>query len=109
LSALEALTDARNAGARLLLDGDDLILEAEFKPTEALISRLRRNKAEILALLRSARPWSMEDWQACFDERAAIAEFDGGLSRAEAEELAIADLPTPVQIAICRTREHDKT
>ena len=29
--------------------------------------------------------WSAEDWQAFFDERAGIAEFDGGLSRLDAE------------------------
>ena len=33
-------------------------------------------------------PWSGEDYAAFFDERAAIAEFDGGLSRPEAEALA---------------------
>ena len=32
--------------------------------------------------------WDEEDWQAAFDERAAILEFDGGLSRADAERLA---------------------
>jgi hypothetical protein len=29
--------------------------------------------------------WSGEDWRAFFDERAAIAEFDGGLPRQQAE------------------------
>ena len=32
--------------------------------------------------------WSAEDWQVFFDERAGIAEFDGGLSRPEAEAQA---------------------
>jgi hypothetical protein len=32
-----------------------------------------------------------EDWQAIYDERAAIREFDAGLPRAEAERLAYAD------------------
>lgn len=32
--------------------------------------------------------WSAIDWQAYFDERAAIAEYDGGLSRADAEAQA---------------------
>jgi hypothetical protein len=32
-----------------------------------------------------------EDWQAAYDERAAVREFDGGLIRAEAERLAYAD------------------
>jgi hypothetical protein len=32
--------------------------------------------------------WTGEDWQAFFEERAAIAEFDGGLSRTQAEAQA---------------------
>jgi hypothetical protein len=32
-----------------------------------------------------------EDWQAAYDERAGVREFDGGLPRAEAERLAYAD------------------
>ncbi len=34
--------------------------------------------------------WDAEDWQAFFDERAGIAEHDGGLSRADAEQQAFA-------------------
>jgi hypothetical protein len=32
---------------------------------------------------------SLADWQAYFDERAGIREFDGGLSRLQAERLAL--------------------
>ncbi len=32
-----------------------------------------------------AGEWDAEDWQAHFDERAGIAEFDGGQTRADAE------------------------
>ena len=32
--------------------------------------------------------WLVADWQAYFDERAGIAEFDGGLERSEAERQA---------------------
>lgn len=32
--------------------------------------------------------WDEQDWQAAFDERAAILEFDAGLPREEAEALA---------------------
>ena len=43
-----------------------------------------------------------EDWQAHFDERAGIREFDGGFPRAEAERLAREDTiavlgPEPAQ------------
>ena len=44
-----------------------------------------------MALLRSGCDgWSAEDWQVFFEERAGIAEFDGGLPRSEAEALAFA-------------------
>src|SRR5262249_14365790 len=52
---------------------------------------LSRHKAEIVALLRPGRDgWSAEDWQALFEERAGIAEFDGGLPRREADAQALA-------------------
>jgi hypothetical protein len=42
-------------------------------------------------LLRPGRDgWSAENWQIFFDERAGIAEFDGGLPRPEAEARAFA-------------------
>lgn len=45
---------------------------------------LREHKAELLDELRAG----MVDREA-FEERAAIMEFDGGLTRAEAERLAL--------------------
>jgi hypothetical protein len=38
-----------------------------------------------------ASAWSLADWQAFYDERAAIREFDGGFDRATAEALASAE------------------
>ena len=41
------------------------------------------------ALLHAGRDgWSGEDWRAFFDERVAIAEFDGGVPRQQAEARA---------------------
>ena len=89
MSAAEALKAARAAGVELRLDGDDLALSAASAPPAAVLDALSRHKAEIVALLRPGRDgWSAEDWQAYFDERAGIAEFDGGLPRAEAEAQA---------------------
>ena len=86
MSAAEALKAARAAGIELALDGDDLALSAASAPPAAVLDALSRHKAEIVALLRPGRDgWSAEDWQVYFDERAGIAEFDGGLPRAEAE------------------------
>ncbi len=42
-----------------------------------------------MAFLQDRKPaWTPEDWQAHFDERAGIAEYDGRLSRADAEQQA---------------------
>jgi hypothetical protein len=89
MTAVEALKAARAAGIELALDGDDLALSAASAPPAAVLDALSRHKAEIIALLRPGRDgWSAEDWQVYFDERAGIAEFDGGLPRAEAEARA---------------------
>jgi hypothetical protein len=89
MSAAEALRAARAASIDLAVDGDDLVLSAASAPPAAMLDALSRHKAEIVALLRPGRDgWSVEDWQVYFDERAAIAEFDGRLSRAEAEARA---------------------
>ncbi len=51
-----------------------------------ILNLLARHKSEIVALLRQGRDgWSPEDLQVFFEERAAIAEFDGGLARPKAE------------------------
>ena len=92
MSAAEALRAARAVGIRLGLDGDQLILEATAPPPLAVVDLLARNKAGLVTLLRPGNDgWSAEDWQAFFDERAAIAQFDYGLSPREAEARAFQD------------------
>jgi hypothetical protein len=90
MSAAEALKAARAAGIRLGIEGDDLVLEASSAPPPAMLDLLSRHKEGILALLRPANDgWSgHQEWLAFFDERAGIAEFEGGLPRAEAETRA---------------------
>jgi hypothetical protein len=91
VSAAEALKAARAAGIELGLDGDDLLLEAPTAPPAAVLDLLLRHKAAIVSRLRlGVNGWSVEDWQVFFDERVGIAEFGGGLSRAEAEARAFA-------------------
>jgi hypothetical protein len=91
MSALQALKAARDAGIRIGIDGDALTLEADAAPPPAVVDLLAQHKAGIIALLRPANDgWSGEDWLAFFAERAAIAEFDGGLSHEQAENRAFA-------------------
>jgi hypothetical protein len=91
MSAARALKAARAAGIRLGIDGDALTLEADVAPPTAVVDLLSRHKAGVVALLRPAHDGrSAEDWLAFFDERAGIAEFNGGLPRADAEVRAFA-------------------
>lgn len=91
MSAVQALKLARAAGVRIGIDGDALTLDAEAAPPSAVLDLLARHKAQVIALLRlGGDGWSSEDWRAFFDERAGIAEFDGGLPRDQAEARAFA-------------------
>jgi hypothetical protein len=95
VSAAEALKAAREAGVCVTVDRDNLVLEALMPPPRSILDDLRRCKAEIVALLRSGgRTWSAEDWQALFDETAAIRAHDGGLDRAGAERQALEEVVT---------------
>ena len=66
------------------------VLENAQKPvplSHALVNGTVGQAAIATASVSDRKPstWDSEDWQAFFDERAGIAEHDGGLSRADAE------------------------
>jgi hypothetical protein len=81
---MSALDTLRHAGLTVEAEGDRLLVQPRSLLNEDLRALLREHKPEILALLRDAAPFDPESWE----ERAGIAEFDGGLSREEAEALA---------------------
>jgi hypothetical protein len=88
MSAFQALDVARAAGIEVRLAGKQLELSASREPPPDVLDMLRRHKLSIVAILDPTQPWDPVEWLAYFDERAGIAEFDGGLPRAEAEERA---------------------
>jgi hypothetical protein len=89
MSAVEALRMAQENGIRLGIAGADLILDAEREPAPAVLEAIRHHKEGIVALLAPDHDtWTAEDWQAFFDERAGIAEFDGSQTREQAEAKA---------------------
>jgi hypothetical protein len=90
MSAAGALELAQAAGVTVTTDGNALVLQSEVPPSPIVLDALARHKPAIMALLRVANRWVAEDWQAFFHERAGIAEFDGGLSRPQAEARAFA-------------------
>ncbi len=91
MTAAQALGAAHAAGIRIATDGRDLLLEAGKPPPIQVLTELAAHKNELISLLQARDDgWSADDWQAFFDERAGIAEFDGGLSRERAEARAFA-------------------
>jgi hypothetical protein len=102
------LLDAcRAAGLSLEAEGQDLFVEADRDPPAALLDELKLHKAEIVALLREPvaaglpegdlaqakdTGRSPADWRDLYDERSAIRQYDGHYSRAEAEEMAWAEI-----------------
>jgi hypothetical protein len=87
MSAALALQTARDAGVRVALDGDGLELSADAPPPDAVVELLTKHKPEIIAWLQpGADGWSAADWHERFEERAAVAEFDGGGFPREAAE-----------------------
>jgi len=91
MSAIHALKAARDAGVRIDVDGDVLMLDADAAPPAAVLNLLSHHKAGVMALLRTGSDgWSGEDWWAYFDERTGTAECAGGLPRDQAEARAFA-------------------
>jgi hypothetical protein len=93
--AQRLIEDARAAGLSIEVEGADLIIEADYEMPPDLLASLRQHKAELIAVLvppsSSAAP-TAEWWRDEFEERAAIREYDGHYTRAEAERLAWGEL-----------------
>ena len=88
MTAAATVAAAIAAGVTMKVDGSRLVLSAREPPDDRLLEDLRREKPAIVAYLRNLAAWTEEDWQALFDERAGIMEYDGGLPREEAETAA---------------------
>ena len=61
--AAKVVIEARAAGIRLSLDGNDLVLEASAPPSPAVLELLSRHKPAIVDWLRPGPDgWSRDDW-----------------------------------------------
>ena len=89
----QALNRLRRSGFALSVEGGKLIVAPGSRLTDADRTFLRAHKPALVALLEDppASPAPVIDWEA-FEERAAIMEYDGGLTREEAERKALAAL-----------------
>jgi hypothetical protein len=92
MSPAEIIEQATKDGVLLALSpSGSMSLKGVQSAVDRWLPAIRQSKAAIVLLLRpDTDGWSAEDWQVFFDERAAIAEFDGGLMRIRAEAGAFA-------------------
>ena len=89
MSAANVVMEARAIGINLRVEGGDLVLDAVAPPSPDMLELLSRHKSAIVLWLRPGPDGlSGEDWREFFEERAGIAEFDGGLPREQAEARA---------------------
>ena len=86
MTATALLTPLRSLGVTLRAEGAQLDLTAPHRGTltPALLNQVRSVKPDLLALLDAEAE--------LFEERAAVREFDGGLTRPVAERLARRDV-----------------
>lgn len=91
-AVLKLLLDVERLGARLTAASPDKVKISGKPLPPDLIAKLRAHKAELFSILirqeGSAASWTEQDYRDRFAERAAILEYDQGLSRAEAERMA---------------------
>lgn len=83
MGALDLLADLIGAGFTASAEGGRVVIRPASLLTDDLRAAVVAAKPELLALLAE----DLADRAAC-EERAAIMEFDGGLSRADAEVAA---------------------
>jgi hypothetical protein len=89
MNARELLFHLDSLGISVIVDGGRLLVRPGSVLTEAHRQALRDAKKEILALLADLGDINcLEE----FEERAAIMQYDGGLSRSEAEAAALEKL-----------------
>jgi hypothetical protein len=91
MSVAALLARADELGVRVHAVGGDLKARwsASAPPPADLLAALKANKPAILAALSA--PSDAGGWRDYFEERAAIREHDGGMSRADAEAGGLAD------------------
>lgn len=101
------LDELRRYGIELRAEGNRL----RYRPVDAispvLLTQLRIHKAELMIILQTGDYWARHaaallsgvadpdlraDLRELFEHRAAVCEFEGGLSRTDAERLAFGEL-----------------
>ena len=100
MTAHATMARLKVAGVALRIDGGNLRCAPADKLTPELLADIRANKPELMALLSGQAeqkidlpitPYLQPDLDA-FEERAAVVQYDGGVTRTEAEAAAAREM-----------------
>lgn len=83
---MNILNDITNAGLNISLVGDQLRIANPERLNDSLRDLIRANKSEIIKYFSNTQ--LLQDIRERTEERSAIMEFDGGLSRQDADAAA---------------------
>jgi hypothetical protein len=104
MNAANLILNLQHSGVHLSATAGRLIVNAPAGfITPVICAELTAHKPELLRLLATNEPdadgWTLADVMYDWSERAAVLEYDGGLSRADAERESW-------QRVMCRSRVH---
>jgi hypothetical protein len=90
MNAISIIERIRGAGGVINLAEESIKLQIPASLRDGVVADIKKHKDAIKRALRTEtmEPWDAKDWQAYFDEKAAISEFDGGQLRGAAETTA---------------------
>ena len=90
MNAISIIDFVRASGGEIRTVAGRIKLKVPASLRYEVVTKVAEQKNAIIKALESNfdKPWSGEDYVAFFNERAAIAEHDGGLSRSEVEAQA---------------------
>lgn len=90
MNAISIIERIRGAGGVINLADEAIKLRIPASLRDQAIADVKVHKDAIKRALRLAADerWDAADWRAFFDERAAIAEYDGGQTRQKADAMA---------------------
>jgi len=88
-AATALIAELHGLGVSVNVEGGNLHLRPKAKVTADVVDRVRQHKAEVIRAVRLDRLAALDDnHRDAWEERVAICTIDGGLSEADAEEVA---------------------
>ena len=88
-AATALIAELHGLGVSVSVKGGNLHLRPRARITADMVDRVRRHKVEVVRAIRLDRLATLDDnHRDAWEERVAICTIDGGLSEADAEEVA---------------------